>query len=92
MRPGAKGGADVAGTVLLDAPAPASGTAVQLSSGAAAVRLPASVTVAAGQSVASFLAATSLVASSQAVTISASGGGGTASAALTLVPYSVVSL
>ncbi len=81
------------GTVTLSGPAPPGGLAVGLSSNNAAVAtVPASVTVPAGQTTAKFLLGTSPVADSTTVTISASYGGVTKTAALGVLPIALVSL
>ncbi len=67
------GGASSTGTVTLSGPAPAGGAVVTLtSSNTAAAQVPASVTVAAGATSATFTATTSPVVSTTAVTITAS--------------------
>jgi hypothetical protein len=81
------GGNSSTGTVTLSRPAPAGGAQVALSSsntGAAGV--PSSVTIAAGATSATFVVSTSAVASQTVVTISATYGGATQSAALTVKP------
>jgi len=90
------GGSSSTGTVTLSAPAPSGGAVVSLSSsntGVAAV--PASVTVPAGATSASFTVSTNPVATTTSVTISASYGGTTLTATLTvnpaLVPPSITS-
>ena len=66
------GGVSSTGTVTLDNPAPVGGAVVSLtSSNTAAAQVPASVTVAAGATMATFTATTSPVASNTSVTISA---------------------
>jgi len=75
------------GTVTLSGPAPSGGALVTLSSSnAAAVRVPASVTVAAGATSATFTVSTSAVTASTAVTISAAYGGVTRTASITVAP------
>ncbi len=64
------GGASSTGTVTLSAAAPGGGAAVQLSSNNAAATVPASVTVAAGATSATFSVTTTAVAASTTVTIS----------------------
>lgn len=81
------GGNAVTGTVTLTAAAPTGGFVVSLSSnnpGLAGV--PPSVTVAAGATRASFTVTTTVVTSSQFATITASAGGVSRSAVLTVVP------
>jgi LmbE family N-acetylglucosaminyl deacetylase len=86
------GGAGATGTVTLNGPAPAGGAQVAVSSNNLAVTAPASVTVAAGATSASFSLGTSAVANNTAVTISASYGGATLTASLTVLPPAVSSL
>lgn len=79
------GGASARGTVTLSGPAPPGGQAVALSSSRpAAASVPATVSVPAGATVASFPVATARVAADTAATISASSGGATRSATLTV--------
>jgi hypothetical protein len=81
------------GTVTLSGPAPAGGARVLLSSSnPAAAQVPASVTVPAGATSATFTVTTSAVAASSLATISASYGGGTQTATLAVTPASVSSL
>ena len=75
------------GTVTLSGPAPSAGALVTLSSSnTAAARVPASVTVAAGATSATFTVSTSAVTASTAVTISAAYGGVTRTASITVAP------
>lgn len=80
------GGASVTGTVMLDGPAPAGGAIVQLSDNSAATSVPATATIAAGATSATFNVATSVVAVPTSASISASYGGGTQSVSLTVLP------
>ena len=81
------GGNGSTGTVTLSGPAPAGGAQIALSSSNTSVaRVPASVTVAAGATTATFTASTSVVTASTAVTLSAAYGGVTRSASLTVQP------
>ncbi len=81
------GGASSTGTVTLTAPAPTGGSVVSLSSAnAAAVSVPPSVTVPSGQLSANFTAATTAVSASTAVTLTASVGGVSRAATLTVEP------
>jgi hypothetical protein len=80
------------GTVTLNGPAPAGGAQVVLSDNSAAASVPASVTVPAGATSASFSIGTSAVADNTAVTISASYGGGTRTATLTVLHAVLTSL
>src|SRR2546421_3242054 len=74
------------GTVTLRGPPPRGGAEVLLSSNTAAATVPASVTVAAGASSATFTVSTSAVTASTPVTISASYAGVTKTASLTVLP------
>ena len=75
------------GTVTLSGAAPSGGAVVSLSSNnTAAAQLPASVTVAAGATTASFTVSTSAVSAATAVTITAAYGGTTRTAILTVNP------
>jgi hypothetical protein len=80
------GGASSTGTVTLTAPAPSGGVAVSLSDDSTAASTPASVTVPAGASTATFTVTTTTVTSNTLVTISATNGGITRSAGLTVTP------
>jgi len=83
------GGSGSTGTVTLTAAAPGGGAVVSLSSGNTAVAtVPASVTIAAGATSATFAATTSTVTASTPVTITATYNGVTKSAALTVTPPS----
>ena len=82
-----RGGGAALATVTLAAPAPAGGVAVALaSSDSAHATVPASVDVAAGASSAPFLVATRPTRRDAPVTVTASAGGATLSAALTVTP------
>ena len=84
------GGASSTGTVRLSGPAPAGGALVSLSSNNSPVAsVPASVTVAAGASSATFTITTSAVSGSTAVTISGLYGGVTRSASLAVLPVNI---
>jgi hypothetical protein len=79
------GGSSSTGTVTLSGPAPTGGAQVTLSSSnTTAARVPSTVTVAAGATSTTFTVSTSAVASSTSVAISATYGGATRSAALTV--------
>ena len=80
------------GTVTLSGPAPAGGGQVTLSSSSASTSVPASGTVPAGSTSATFTISTSPVATSTVVTISASYGRGSTSASLIVTPPTVSSL
>ncbi len=69
------GGSTATGTLLLTSPAPAGGLVVSLTSGNAAVKVPASVTVAAGANSATFVATTSPVGQETSVAIMATAAG-----------------
>jgi len=84
------GGNSSTGTVTLSGPAPTGGAQVTLSSSNTTVaRVPSSVTVAAGATSATFTVSTSAVAASTPVIISASYGGVTLTATLTVNPAPV---
>ena len=86
------GGNASTGTVTLSLPAPAGGIVVTLTSGNTGVAtLPATVTVAQGQTTAAFAVATTVVAASTNVTLSAAYNGVTQTAALTVNPVPVPS-
>jgi hypothetical protein len=78
------GGNSSTGTVTLSGPAPSGGAQVALSSNNSAASVPSSVTVPAGATSATFPVKTSVVAASTPVTISASYGGVTLTATLTV--------
>jgi hypothetical protein len=80
------GGNSSTGTVSLTAPAPAGGAAVALSSSNAAATVPASVTVAAGATSATFTVGTTSVTATTTSTISATYGGVLGTATLTITP------
>ena len=83
------GGTSSTATVTLSAAAPAGGMVVTLASNnTAAATVPASVTVAAGATSATFTVTTKAVTASTAVVVSATGGGVTRSATLTVSPAS----
>jgi hypothetical protein len=83
----ASGGTAV-GTVALAQPAPAGGVLVSLSAASAVASVPATVTVSAGTTSAMFSIGAGTVSSSQSVTITASFGGSSAQATLTVLPSS----
>jgi pimeloyl-ACP methyl ester carboxylesterase len=74
------------GTVTLSAAAPAGGVAVALSSDNSAVQIPSSVTVAGGSTSGTFSATGTGVATQTSVTVTASLGGVSTTAVLTLIP------
>ncbi|HEX7889446.1 MAG TPA: SBBP repeat-containing protein [Ramlibacter sp.] len=84
--PSVQGGAPATGTVSLNAPAPAGGSVVALSDDSAATTVPASVTIAAGGTSASFAVGTTAVTATTTATISAMLAGVTRSATLTVTP------
>ncbi|NLH11749.1 MAG: carboxypeptidase regulatory-like domain-containing protein, partial [Holophagae bacterium] len=87
------GGLATTGTVTLNAPAPAGGVEVALHSALPAVAaVPSAVTVQPGSSSASFAVGTTAVANPTPVEISASGGGSTSTAMLTVGPLAVASV
>ncbi|MGV8040941.1 MAG: carboxypeptidase regulatory-like domain-containing protein [Thermoanaerobaculaceae bacterium] len=84
------GGGSSTGTVTLNSPAPAGGTAVTLASSVpSAATVPASVEVPAGQVSATFTAATTPVAASTPVDVTATLNGTTQTAVLTVSPLAV---
>ena len=81
------GGAKATGTIAYAGPAPANGQVVSLkTSNALVATVPQIVTIAAGSTTATFPIATSAVASTQAVTITATAGATSETAILTVVP------
>jgi len=80
------GGTSVTGTVTLTGPAAAGGAVVNLQSNNVAARVPASVTVLAGQNAASFAVTTSLVTAPQIATITANYASVSRTAILTVNP------
>lgn len=80
------GGSTATGTVRLSAAAPSGGFAVALSSSSGTATVPASVTVPAGATTATFPITTSAVTSSTAVTVTASAGGVVRTTTLTVTP------
>lgn len=90
--PSVSGGGSATGTATLTAAAPAGGAQVALSSDNAAVSVPASVTVAAGATSATFTVSTSAVSTPTTATISGSYGGATKSAPLAVAPAVISSL
>jgi len=85
------GGSPATGTVTLNGPAPSGGTVVTLSSAnTSLVMVPASVTVPAGQTSATFTANTAQVTQTTAVAVSASSGGTTVTTNVFLVVSAAV--
>lgn len=82
---GVTGGNPSTGTVTLTSPAPASGVTVMLTSSDPSVTLPASVTIAQGDTTATFAVTTTPVPADVNVTISAAGFGTTLNATLAVV-------
>ncbi|MFL6452121.1 MAG: hypothetical protein ACJ746_31305 [Bryobacteraceae bacterium] len=80
------GGSSSIGTVTLTGSAPSGGVAVTLSTNTSSATVPASVTVAAGASTANFSISTSTVNSTASATITASYGGLSKTAALSVTP------
>jgi hypothetical protein len=76
------GGTAAAGTITLDAPAPAGGTQVSVTSASGAIGLPSTVTVAAGQTSATFTITTNAVAADTDASIIASVNGVSATGSL----------
>ena len=79
-------GGTVTGTVMLSPAAPSGGAVVALSSSSSGASAPASVTVPAGATSATFTVSAGTVSSNQTVTITASYGGRSAQASLTVGP------
>jgi len=79
-------GVSTTGTVTLNQPAPAGGAVVALSSDSKAAKVPATITVPAGQSGASFTVQGSGVSATTLVTLTAAYNNGTAVATLTVAP------
>ncbi len=86
------GGGSAQGTVALAAPAASGGAVIPLSSSDPAASVPASVTVPAGSTVATFPVATQLVSQPHAAVIAAAFPGGTRSATLTIAPVTIGAL
>ena len=87
------GGASATGTATLTSAAPSGGLLVSLaSSNSGVATVPASVTVGAGATSATFAVTTSAVVSSTAVTITGSGGGAVRTATLTVNPQPAAAL
>ena len=86
------GGTTSQGTVTLGAPAPSGGAVVSLGSDSPAASVPASVTIAAGSSTASFTVTTTPVQVASSATISAVYGGATQQATLTINPPALTAL
>ncbi len=84
------GGTSAQGTASIGGPAPVGGAVVQLSSNSAAAAVPPSLTIPAGATSATFTIATVSVAASTQATISVSYGGTTKTAALTVLPNTVL--
>ncbi len=81
------GGASVTGSITLSASAPSGGQSVTLASSSAAVAtVPASVTVPGGSTTTTFMVTTRSAAQTSSVTISATAGGVSRSAVLTVAP------
>lgn len=78
------GGGTVQGTIVLSEPAPAGGTIVALSSSSSAATVPSTVTVPEAATSATFAISTTTVSSNQTVTITASYGGSSTQATLTV--------
>jgi len=76
----------VTGTVTLTGPAPAGGVVIKLSSSDPSATVPASVTVAAGKSVATFKVGHTKVTTQTSVTLTATQGANTQTATLTVTP------
>ena len=83
------GGAGSTGTVTLSTVAPAGGAVVALGSNSAAAAVPSSVTVAAGQTTATFSVTTTSVTTTTTVTITGTSGSSSANATLTVNPGAI---
>ena len=86
------GGGSVTGTLTLSAAAPAGGTSVTLSSSKSFATVPAGVTVAAGQTQATFTVATDVVSATATAVISGTAGGVTKTANLSVKRLEVSSV
>lgn len=82
----AKGGTTIQGSIVLNGPAPAGGLLVLLWDNSTSAYTPFGVTVAPGETTATFPITTSAVTANNTVNVSASTGGGTKSATFTLTP------
>jgi uncharacterized repeat protein (TIGR03803 family) len=82
------GGSSTQGTVTLSGAAPSGGSVVSLSSNSSSAGVPASVTVAAGNTTASFTVNTTLVSTTTTAAITATLGSSSAQASLTINPPS----
>ncbi|HWT00682.1 MAG TPA: hypothetical protein VN256_10585 [Pyrinomonadaceae bacterium] len=91
-KPAVGGGGAVTGTVTLTGAAPAGGAVVTLSDDLAAATVPPSVTVPAGTKTKTFTITTAAVASSQGGTVTASYGGASKAASLTVEPIALLSV
>jgi hypothetical protein len=91
-RPSVGGGGAVTGTVTLTDAAPAGGAVVPLSDNIAATTVPPSVTVPAGAKSKTFTITTTAVAASQSGTVTASYGGISKTAPLTVEPIALLSV
>ncbi len=80
------GGTAATGTVSLSAPAPLGGTAVGLASSDGSVSVPSTLTVAPGQSSATFTVSTTSVTSARSVTLTATAAGVSRTATVTVNP------
>jgi len=86
------GGQSSAGTVTITGLAPTAGQIVKLTSNNAAVKVPASVTIAAGQTTADFAAASLAVGKTVVVTLTATANGASVKATLEVRPPTVIGL
>ena len=85
------GGNSIGGTVALSAPAPTGGIQITLSSNNPNVQVPATVTVPAGQTMATFTVATSALTAAQSATISATLGSSSQTATISILPFTTTS-
>ena len=86
------GGSSSQGTVTLSSAAPTGGAVVTLGSSASVATVPASVTVAAGQTTATFSVTTTTVTTATPATITATYGGSSGNATLTVNPVTISSV
>jgi hypothetical protein len=86
------GGNDSRGTVTLSEAAPTGGLTIELSSGSASAKVPATVTIPAGSTTATFKIETSPVAADEIVTLSSTRGTSVRTAKLTVLAPTVISI
>ncbi len=86
------GGTSVTGTVTIGGPAPVGGFDVSLTSSKAALTVPPTVTVDAGATTATFVASSTPVAAKTALTISATAGGASVNANVSVTPPGIAAI